>query len=192
MDNSSETQKSNFNSKKGINPKIIILILAILIALVAIFFIFFTRSPKSAVKDYIRAINNYDAGAVINLSDLEAENAFANSYSKSDGSVTNFTENYQKNINTVNGLNGEAKEKYEKIKESYKSSLQSSLNSSKNIELKYSLKNIKAEKVEGNDNLTKVTAELVAKSKDDTKTSIATFYTLKKGLKNYVIYSEWA
>ncbi len=176
---------TNSTPVKAGNTKLIGIIAVAIVIILAAFFMFFTRSAKSTVKDYIKAFNSSNGGKVVALMDFEGVSAFE-STSKD---LSKFDETYEEMIKKVKELDKDEKKQYEEIKDTTKETIQAGLDIIKEAKIKYSVSNIKTEKVDGSKKLTKVTCTIKAKNGDEELERDATFYTVKKGLKNYLVSS---
>ncbi len=179
------------NAPKSFNVKPVAIIVAVVAILLVLFFMLFTRSPKDTVKAYVKAFDKADAGKVMSLMDYEGASAFSacTSYSgKTD--FSKFQDNYDKIMDQVKDFDKDQKSEYKKLKKDAEESLQDSLDTFKDKKIKYSVKDIKTEKVDENKKLTKVTAKLTVKYDGEEQTKEVTFYTMKKGLKNYIVSSS--
>lgn len=176
---------TNSTPVKSGNTKLIGIIAVAIVVILLAFFMFFTRSAKSTVKDYIKAFNKSNAGKVVALMDFEGVSAFE-SNSKD---LSKFDESYEEMIKKVKELDKDQKKQYDEIKDTTKETLQASLDLLKEAKMKYSVSNIKTEKVDGSKKLTKVTCTIKVKYNDEEVERDVTFYTVKKGLKNYLVSS---
>lgn len=167
------------------------------IAILLIIFAFFTRSPKSAVKDYIKYFNKANAKKVMALVDYEGTTAFDNisSYSILTGDYTydfeSFEDEYEDIIDQVKDMDKDEKEAYKEAKEDLVDDLQDILDAFKETGIKISVKKVTTEKVDDCKKLTKVTATIEVKLDGEKEEGEITFYTMKKGLKNYIVYSDF-
>ncbi len=180
---------------KSTNTKLIGIIAVAIVVILVVFFMFFTRSAKSTVKDYIKALSKCDADKVMALMDYEGTAAFKSisSYSYAKGNTYKFNEfedEYDKLMDNVKDLDKDKKKEYEELKKEQVDDLQETLDEFKDKKIKYSVSNIKTEKVDDCKKLTKVTCTLKMKYEDETAEQDITFYTMKKGLKNYIVYAE--
>lgn len=179
-----ETTTNTAPVKAGNTKLIGIIVVAIVVILLA-FFMFFTRSAKSTVKDYIKAFNKSNAGKVVALMDFEGVSAFENT----SKDLSKFDEAYEEMIKKVKELDKDQKKQYDEIKDTTKETIQASLDLLKEAKMKYSVSNIKTEKVDGSKKLTKVTCTIKVKYEGEEVERDVTFYTIKKGLKNYLVSS---
>lgn len=176
---------TNSTPVKSGNTKLIGIVAVAIVVILLAFFMFFTRSAKSTVKDYIKAFNKSNAGKVVALMDFEGVSAFE-SNSKD---LSKFDESYEEMIKKVKELDKDQKKQYDEIKDTTKETIQASLDLLKEAKMKYSVSNIKTEKVDGSKKLTKVTCTIKVKYNDEEIERDVTFYTVKKGLKNYLVSS---
>lgn len=177
-----ETTTNSSPVKTG-NTKLIGIIAVAIVIILAVFFMCFTRSAKSTVKDYIKAFNKSNAGKVVALMDFEGVSAFEST----QRDLSKFDEEYEEMVKKVKDLDKDQKKQYNEAKDEAKEAIQSGLDLLK--EAKFTVSNIKTEKVEGSKKLTKVTCTLKAKYGDEEMERDVTFYTVKKGLKNYLVSS---
>lgn len=177
-----ETTTNSSPVKTG-NTKLIGIIAVAIVIILAVFFMCFTRSAKSTVKDYIKAFNKTNAGKVVALMDFEGVSAFETT----QRDLSKFDETYEEMLKKVKDLDKDQKNQYNEAKDEAKEAIQSGLDLLKDA--KFTVSNIKTEKVEGSKKLTKVTCTLKAKYEDEEMERDVTFYTVKKGLKNYLVSS---
>lgn len=198
MENNEENLKSqepstNSSSVTTTNNKLIGIIAIAVVVILAIFFMFFTRSPKSAVKDYIKAFQKCNANKAMSVVDFEGTLAMQEigtpSYSSGSFGYNFDFSKFDDAYKEISDADKDTKKKYKDEKEERTESLQDTLDGLKDSKIKYSVKNIKTEKVDGSKKVTKVTCTLVLKHEDEEVEQEATFYTMKKGFKNYLIYS---
>lgn len=192
---SQEEPKTNSNPVKTVNVKLIGIIAVIVAIILVVFFMFFTRSAKATVKDYVKALEKCDAEKIMNLMDYEGTAALSkiSSYSYSKGTTydfENFEDEYDDIMDTIKDFDKDEKKEYKESKEEAVESLQDTLDELKDEDIKYTVKNIKTKKVSDCKKITKVTCDIVMKA-DGEKEELedVTFYTMKKGLKYYVISS---
>lgn len=176
---------TNSSPVKAGNTKLIGIIAVAIVVILAIFFMFFTRSAKSTVKDYIKAFSKANAGKVIALMDFEGVTAFETT----QRDLSKFDETYEEVLKEIKDLDKDQKEQYKEAKDTAKETMQATLDMFKEAKIKYSVSNIKTEKVDGSKKLTKVTCTIKAKAEDEEIERDVTFYTVKKGLKNYLVSS---
>lgn len=190
----------NKNTGKEPNTRLIGMIAVAVVAILAVIlviFTFFTRSPKAAVKDYMKAFNNANAKKVMALMDYEGAAAFKKiaKYSYLNGSYTykfeDFDDEYDKIMDQVKDMDKDQKEAYKEAKEEAVDKLQDTLDNFKESKAKISVKKVKTEKVDDCKKITKVIATLELKMDGEKDERDFTFYTMKKGLKNYVVYAEF-
>lgn len=174
---------TNTTPVKAGNTKLIGIIAVAIVIILAVFFMCFTRSAKSTVKDYIKAFNKTNAGKVVALMDFEGVSAFETT----QRDLSKFDETYEEMLKKVKDLDKDQKNQYNEAKDEAKEAIQSGLDLLKDA--KFTVSNIKTEKVEGSKKLTKVTCTLKAKYEDEEMERDVTFYTVKKGLKNYLVSS---
>lgn len=180
-----ETKTTNSSPVNAGNTKLIGIIAVAIVVILLAFFMFFTRSAKSTVKDYIKAFNKSNAGKVVALMDFEGVSAFEST----ESDLSKFDETYEEVLKEIKDLDKDQKEQYEELKDAAKEAMQASLDMLKEAKIKYSVSNIKTEKVDGSKKLTKVTCTIKAKYEGEEMESDVTFYTVKKGLKNYLVSS---
>ena len=190
-----QTTDSTVNSGKSTNTKLIGIIAVAIVAILAVFFIFFMRSPEAAVKDYMKAFNKYNAKKVMSITDVEGAAAFVQikNYSYSEGATYDFgkfDEKYDGIMKEIKDFDKDKKKAYEDLKKDAVDQLQTLLDEFKDNKVKFTVKEVKTEKIDDCKKLTKVTATVKAKVDDQENESDLIFYTMKKGLKNYVVYSE--
>lgn len=191
----------NQQSNKPANTRLIGMVAVAVVAILAIIFIFFTfiaRSPKAVVKDYIGAFSKGNAKKVMNLMDYEAVAAFtqlSKSYSTEKKAYVykfeDFDEKYEDAIETVKDLDKDQKKAYEETKDDAVDALQKVLDPIKENKIKMSVKKVKTEKVDDSKKLTKVTATIEIKADGEKMEEDVVFYTVKKGLKNYVAFTDF-
>lgn len=174
---------TNTTPVKAGNTKLIGIIAVAIVVILLAFFMFFTRSAKSTVKDYIKAFNKSNAGKVVALMDFEGVSAFGTT----QRDLSKFDEAYEEMVKEVKDLDKDQKKQYEEAKDAAKETIQASLDMLKESKIKYSVSNIKTEKVDGSKKLTKVTCTIKMKNEDNEMERDVTFYTVKKGLKNYLV-----
>lgn len=167
-----------------------------ILALILIIFTFFTRSPKSAVKDWVKAFNKGNAKKVMAVMDYEGMAAFGkiSNYSFSKGytyDFEDFDDEYDDIMDQVKDMDKDQKEDYKELKEKATDQLQDTLDEFKESKAKISVKKVKTEKIDDCKKLTKVVATLELKMDGEKDERDFTFYTMKKGLKNYVVYAEF-
>lgn len=190
-----QTTDSTVNSGKSTNTKLIGIIAVAIVAILAVLFIFFMRSPESAVKDYMKAFNKYNAKKVMSLTDVEGAAAFIQirNYSYSDGYTYDFgkfDDEYNEIMKEIKDFDKDKKTAYKELKNEAVDELQETLDEFKDKKIKFTVEKVKTEKIDDCKKLTKVTATVKAKMDDQENESDLVFYTMKKGLKNYVVYSE--
>lgn len=182
----SQEPTTSTNPVKTVNVKLIGIIVAALAIILVVFFMFFTRSAKSTVKDYMKAMEKCDAKKVMAIMDFEGTAAFSNS--KRD--LSDFDDQYEKIMDKIKEMDKDEKKAYEETKDKLEERLQKLLDEAKDQKIKYTVKNIKTEKVDGSKKLTKVTCDIKMKSKDDEDTAEdVSFYVMKKGFKYYIVSS---
>lgn len=188
------------NTGKEPNTRLIGIVAVLAVAIIAILlivFAFFTRSPKSTVKDYIKYFNKGNAKKVMALIDLEGTSAFSkiSSYSYAKGGYTykfeDFEDEYDDIMDQVKDMDKDEKKAYKEAKDSLLDSLEDILDEFKDSDVKLSVKKVETEKIDDCKKLTKVTATLEAKIDGEKDEKDFTFYTMKKGLKNYIVYSDF-
>lgn len=183
---SSQEPKTNSAPVKSANIKVIGIIAAAIVVVLVLFLAFFVRSPKSTVKDYIKSIEKCDAGKMIELMDIEAVEA----YNRTQDDLSKFDASYKEITDELKKASKEEKKEYEDAKEKAKDNFQVMLDLMKDAKIKYTIKNIKTEKVEGSKKLTKVICDIkITQDGKDTDLEKIEFYTVKKGLKNYIVVS---
>lgn len=171
---------------KTANIKLISLFPICIVIILILFFMFFTRSAKSTVKDYIKAFNKASSDKVMSLMDFEGAQVFSETRNK----LENFDSTYNDTMKSLKELDKDQKKDYEKVKDGTKDTIQASLDILKNAKVKYSVSNIKTEKVSESKKLTKVTCTIKITHEDEEMEREVTFYTMKKGLKQYIVSSS--
>lgn len=176
------------------NNKLLGIIAVAVVIILALFFMLFTRSPKSTVKDYIKSFEKCNAKKAMSVVDFEGTLAFRQikspSYSSGSYEVIYDFEKFDDEYKEVLDVDKDKKKEYKEAKEDATDSLQDKLDTLKDFKVKYSIKDMKTEKVDGSKKITKVTCTLVLKHEDDKMEQDVTFYTMKKGLKNYIVDSD--
>ena len=187
-DEKKSANSTSSNSVKTTNTKLISIIVVAVLAILVIIFMFFTKSAKSVVKDYIKGMEKCDAKRVMATLDFEGSNAF-DAISSYDGNYKfeEFESKYDEIMNKLKEMDKEEKKLYEDAKEEAVNDMQNRLETMKEYNVKYSVKDIKTEKVDNCKALTKVTGKLIVKMDNQEKEQEFTFYTMKKGLKNYIV-----
>lgn len=181
--------------KQQLRIRSIFSFLFLIFVIIMIISISSTRSAKATVKDFFAALNSGNQEKFASLLDMEGCDALAKSYGYA---YTQVTFDFDKFKNTYNENTTKLKKMSKAEKESYESRMDSILQSTfntvkftffKNNEiLDIKIKKIEAKKEEGYKNITKVTVEAEATSRSgDKQQKTYTFYTLKKGSKNYII-----
>ncbi len=167
---------TNTNPVKKANTTLIGIIAIAVVVILAVILMFMTRGAKSAVKDYVKAIEKGDSSKVVNLMDLNGVSAFEST--KAD--LSKFDETYAELKKDK-----EMQEKVKEFKKEYKDQFKLDGTDSK---MKVSVKDLKEEKVEGSKKLKKVTCTLKVKidEYEDEKEGIE-FYVVKDGLKHYIV-----
>lgn len=186
------TTQTSSNTLKNINFKPIAIAVAVVAILVVLFFMIFTRSPEATVKAYIKAYTKANASKVMSLMDYEGAAAFSacTSYYSGETDFSKFEDEYEEIKETIKDYDKDEKKEYEEAKEELEDTLQDSLDELKDNKIKMSIKDIETKKVKEYKKITKVTAELTVKYDGEEKTSEVVFYTIKKGLKNYIISAD--
>lgn len=167
-----------------------------ILAVILVIFTFFTRSPKAAVKDWVKAFNKGNAKKVMAVMDYEGAAAFGQIASYSYKGYTykfeDFDDKYDDIMDKVKDMDKDEKEAYEELKEAAVDKLQDTLDDFKDSKAKISVKKVKTEKVDDCKNITKVITTLELKLDGEKDERDFTFYTMKKGLKHYVVYADFA
>lgn len=192
----SQEPVTNSNPVKKGNAKLIGIIAIVAIIAVVVFFMFFTRSAKATVKDYVKAMEDCNAKKVMALMDTEGAGAMTSiaKFSYSDDGVSyefgKFEENYDKVMEKMKNLNDDEKKQYDEMLKKAEETMQKELDEMKEEKIKYTVKNIETEKVKDCKKLTKVTCDIEMKNDEHEHTmEDVVFYTMKKGMKNYIVYS---
>lgn len=196
-----KTEPTQSTEKTGKEPNtrligmIAVAVVAIL-AVILVIFTFFTRSPKAAVKDWVKAFNKGNAKKVMAVMDYEGAAAFTqivtgSSYRGYTYKFEDFDDKYDDIMDKVKDMDKDQKEAYKEAKEDAIDKLQDTLDDFKDSKAKISVKKVKTEKVDDCKKITKVTATLELKMDGEKDERDFTFYTMKKGLKNYVIYADF-
>ena len=186
------TNSTSSNSVKTTNTKLIGIVVVAILVILAIFFMFFTKSAKSVVKDYVKAIEKGNAKKVMATMDFEGTAAFTNirSYSFSEGytyDFDKFDDAYDEILDQLKDMDKDQKKEYKEVKKEAIETMQEAFDENEDDKVKYSVKDIKTEKVDGSKKLTKVTCTIVTKKDGEKDEEEATFYTMKKGFKNYIV-----
>lgn len=195
----SSTTTTSSSSTKTTNYKKIAIIAVAVIAIIALFCAIFTRSPKDTVKSYIKSYFGAKAKTLYNLIDEDGMAAFNQLSGKWDSESEEYVydfSNFEDLLKDVQDANKELSkdEKQEKkdLKEQAIDKLQTRLEKLKDKGYKYSIKSVKTYSVKDCKKLTKVVVSLEVKDEDGEKdTDSYTFYTMKKGLKNYIVSSAF-
>lgn len=149
----------------NINKKLIAII-AVLAIIIVILLVFIGRSPKATVKDVAKAVGKVDPIGLVDLVDPVGVVAFVSCYDYSDGDFDfdDFEEKY------------EALEKnYKKVEKEIKKA-------------KFSVNVTNTKKVSDCKKLTKVTCSVKVKyAGEEVELKGIEVYTMKKGLKNYIV-----
>lgn len=171
-------------STKPTNTKLIAIVAIAVVAILLVFFMFFTRSAKSTVKDFVKSIEKCNASKSMKLMDFEGVAAFT----MSGSNLSKFDENYDTIMDKMKDMDKDAKKAYNEQKDELVDDLQKGLDEIKSKKVKYSVKNIKTEKVDDCKKLTKVTCDITVKldGKENTMEDVE-FYTMKKGMKHYLV-----
>lgn len=173
-------------SAKPVNTKLIGIVAIAIVAILLVIFMFFTRSAKSTVKDFVKSIEKCNASKAMKLMDFEGAGAFA----MCGSNLSKFDENYDTVMDKIKDMDKDAKKAYDEQKDELVDDLQEGLDKIKSEKVKYSVKNIKTEKVDDCKKLTKVTCDITVKADGEEETmEDVEFYTMKKGLKNYLVSS---
>lgn len=153
------------NTRNGLIGVIVVLTVALLVISI-ILGVFVRRSAKETVKDVAKVVNKVDVIGAVDLVDPTGVVAFVTCYDYEDGKIDfeKFEDNYEK-----------IEKNYKKIKKEIKKG-------------KYSIEVTDTEKVEDCKKITKVTCTIKVKYKNnEIKLKNMKVYTMKKGLKNYII-----
>lgn len=182
------------NPVKTTNTKLIGIItvaVAVIAVILLVFFMFFTRSAASTVKSYVKAIEKANAKKVMALVDVQGTAAFDDitnrSYSGTTYDFESFEDKYEEEMDNYKDMDKDEKKDYEDNLEDATEFLQDTLDEMKDSDIKFSVKDIDTEKVDDCKMLTKVTCTLVAKHDGEKVEQDVTFYTMKKGLKHYIV-----
>ncbi|MDR0978564.1 MAG: hypothetical protein LBL91_01245 [Lachnospiraceae bacterium] len=178
--------KKAFFAAKNFVQKNLVLVIVAIVALVALIvgFNIFTRSPKDAVKDYIKAFSKADSKKMEQVIDFVGQKAFNDCYNKSnyDYDLEDFNDNYKditKDSDEVEEINESAETFLENFEKLDTDDLE--------IEIK---EFISVSKVKNSNKLTKVKVKVSVKKDGEKETGNITFYTMKKGLNNYIVGIE--
>lgn len=192
----SQEPVTNSNPVKKGNAKLIGIIAIVAIIAVVVFFMFFTRSAKATVKDYVKAMEDCSAKKVMALMDVEGAGAMSSiaKFSYSDEGVSfefgKFEEKYDEVMKKMKDLSKDEKKQYDEMLKKSEEDMQKELDEMKEEKIKYTVKNIETEKVKDCKKLTKVTCDIQMKNDEHEFTmEDVEFYTMKKGMKNYIVYS---
>lgn len=164
-----EEKQEELNENKNSNSRligIIAVLVIILLVLAIVFGVFLSRSAKSTVKDVAKVVKKADIIGAIDLIDPEGIAAFVTCYNYRSGEMDleDFDENYEKIGKAVKKVKNEIKKG------------------------KYTIDVTETEKVSGSKKLTKVTCDIKVKYKNnEIKLKGIEIYTMKKGLKNYIV-----
>lgn len=183
-------------------------IVAAVVVIVLIFGAFLSRSPKAAVKQFVSGMNSKNAKKVMDVLDMKGSEAYSKARSKalsksssssslfssssksSDVDMSEFDEVYKDILKEYKDMDSDEKKDYKEELKKVKESLQDNLDDLKEEKVKIKAKVTKVSKVKGSKLLKKVTADVTVKKDGDQETKTVTFYTVKKGLKNYVVYAD--
>jgi len=197
--------KKIFSNKSVVK---IVGIVAAVVVLILIVLAFLSRSPKAAVKQFISGMDSKNAKKIMSVIDFEGSSAYSKARSKSSSKsssslslldisskssevdMSEFDEIYKDLLKEYKDMNRDEKKEYKEDLKEVKESLQDALDELKDEKVKVKVKVTKVSKVKGSKLLKKVTADVTTKQDGDQTTSTMTFYTVKKGLKNYVVYAD--
>lgn len=174
------------SDKKTFNFIPVVAILAVIAIVVAILFGVFTKSPKSVVKDFVKALEKGDAKKIMATIDVEG----AAAYAQCGKDLEDFDEKYEDIMEQIKDMDDDEKKAYDKVKERMEDSFEDVADSMKDEDVKLKVKSVKVEKIDGSKKLQKVKAKIEMKADGEKDTQTITFYTMKKGAKNYIVYSE--
>lgn len=192
----SQEPVTNSNPIKTVNVKLIGIIAAIVAIILVVICIFATRSAKNTVKDFVKGLEKADAKKIMSLIDFEGMTAFSSitntSYKNGEYKYTydfeDFEDEYDDIMDKIKDMDKDEKKEYKEYKEDLEDDLQDSLDDLKDEDITYKVKDIKVKKVSDCKKLSKVTCTIEVKS-DDEKEELEDieFYTMKKGLKHYIV-----
>lgn len=184
-------------------------IVVAVVAVILIILAFLSRSPKAAVKQFISGMNSKSSSKIMAAIDFEGVSAYSKARSKSSSKsssslslldissksteldMSEFDEIYKDLLKEYKDMDRDEKKEYKEDLKEVKESLQDVLDELKDEKVKIKVKVTKVSKVKGSKLLKKVTADVTIKQDGDQTTSTVTFYTVKKGLKNYVVYADY-
>lgn len=148
------------------------------ILLVAIIFMAISRSPKATVKDFFSSLEKGNSKKFLSTVDIVGMQSFAECGEKKLGK---FDETYKENLKDTD------KEDIEEYKEYIDESFESMNDEMENEDISFKIKEIKTSKVDDSKKLTEVKAKVEFKADGEKHTETITFYTIKKGLKSYIV-----
>lgn len=189
QETTSQENTSTTNPGKNLNIKAIAIGVVIVAVALFLFFTIFTRGAKDTVKDFIKAIDKGDEKKIGKLIDMEG-NSILLKVSKSNGEYDfeKFEEYYDELKDAKKDLEKDEKKEYDDSMEESTEKVASNIVKTFDSDYKYKVKEIKTKSVKDAKGVTKVTVKVQVENDDgDKETSTLTFYTLRKGLKDYII-----
>lgn len=213
MENNEENLEKNVSEEKttstsasGIMAKIMdnkktIGIIAIIIVVIGILGMIFTRSAKSAAKDYVKAFFDAKASKLDSLYDMNGSNAF----DKLTRTYNSTTKEYEYNFEKFDEYYKEVEKAYKELDKDKKKEIEDNRKDSiketqkyleemkkyyKDNKIKWSIKEVKSYNIKDAKKLTKVKVTVELKKDGEKDEQTFTIYTMKKGLKNYVVHTE--
>lgn len=214
MENNEENVEKNVSEEKTTSTgassvvskimenKKIIAIVAIVAVVIALFFTIFTRSAKDAGKEYVKAFYNAKASKLYDLIDMNGSDAFdklqKNKYNeitkKYDYNFEKFDEYYKEVEKAYKELDKDKKKEIENSRKEAIKQTQEYLNQMKDYlkdnKVKWSVKKVETTKIKDSKKLTKVEVTVELKKDGEKNEQTYTIYTMKKGLKNYVVHAD--
>lgn len=173
MEGKPEELNENLDSLKNNRSRLIGIIAVLIIAILVLsilFGVFLSRSPKSTVKDVAKVVKNVDLIGAMDLIDIEGMSLFLT-------------------YNNIMYAPGDAETNYEYFDDYYEV-MDKAFNRLKK-ELKkgnYSIDVTETKKISDSKKLTRVTCDIKIKYKsNEIKLTNMKIYTMKKGLKNYIV-----
>ena len=152
---------------------------AVIIAIIA-FISIFTRSEKATVKQYLKAIEKANGTKYVSLIDWDGRQA----YNSTSSNLKKFDDKYADVISN----NKDKKEEVKEGKEKLKTTLEELINNRDGDKKpKFKVKDVETTTVGGSKKLTKVNVKVTVEKGGQQNTDDYTFYTIKKGLKSYIV-----
>lgn len=167
---SSETYKIEKDKKSKLVIIIPILIIAVILIVVLLFVL--KPTPKSVVKSFINAMQNYNYNKIEECIDFDIMTALED--------VDNDISKLDNALDTLNNMSTYQKVFHNESVSANKKFIKSTLNDLKEEKLSFKSKNITVSDVKSNDNVNKVVVELSINENNKEKTETLTFYTIKK------------